>query len=209
MAGRGSAFGRIADWFIPGNAYNSTMGRWNPNTTKVGIAGMVADQFVPGGSNLVGMLANGGALGSGIANGLQRENTFNGIADQFGQTRSELADYLHSQKVDMGGYNPQVSVGQPQFASVGSFAPSLPAMPAVETQAPWQGLGTSTGGLFQGGQLGSWANPAPQQPAQRVAGQNRGGWTGDAARSIFSGLSDASRFNASAQSFGDYMGRSS
>lgn len=176
MPGRaGRFFGRLADAFIPGNAYNSTRGTWNPATTKVGIAGLIADQLVPGGSNIVGMAANGGLFGNGISSGLQRENTYNAISDQFRDTREGLADYLHNQQVDVGS-NPQVSVGQPQLASVGSFAPSVPTMPAVQSQAPWQSLGTSTGNVFGGGSLGNWAS-GNAQPQGHSFGQAAGSFT--------------------------------
>jgi hypothetical protein len=177
MAGRLKRFlSQAADaLFIPGNAYNSNTDHWNPATTKVGIAGMLADQFVPGGSNLVGMAANGGLFGSGISQGLQRENTYNGIADQFGETRQGLADYLQSQRPEFGEYNPQVSVGQPQYASVGSFAPSVPTMPSVQAQAPWSPLGTNTGNVLHGGSLGNWASQGQGQ--QRQYGQAGGSFT--------------------------------
>lgn len=163
----GRLFGRLADAFIPGNAYNSTTGRWNPATTKTGIAGLIADQFVPGGSNLVGMAGRGGLFGGEFANQLKNEGIYNTLADQYGDFRSDLADqYLHPQ-VDIGGGfggNPQVSVGHPQTVSMGGYAPSIPTMPQVDTQAPWQGLGTGTGNTLSGGALGNWANGggAPQ-----------------------------------------------
>lgn len=51
--------------------------------------------------------------------------------------------------------------------------------------------------------------PMPMTGPQVMGGanQNRGGHTGAAAQGIFSGLSDASRFNSSAASFGDYTNR--
>lgn len=159
MPGRSGRFwGRVADAFIPGNAYNSTTGRWNPATTKTGIAGVIADQFVPGGSNIVGMAANGGLFGSGFATQLRNESIYNNIADQYGQTRNELRDYLEGQHVNVDGMNPQVSVGNPQQVSVGNYAPSIPTMPSVEAQAPWTGLGTDSGNVLHGGMLGNWAN---------------------------------------------------
>ena len=159
MAGKGSFFGRLADMVIPGNAYNSTTGRWNPATTKTGIAGVIADQFVPFGSNIVGMAANGGLFGSDFADQLRNESTYNSIADQYADTLKQSQDYLHSIKPDVG-YNPQVSVGTPQYMPQGWSGGSagVPTMQPVEAQAPWKGLDTSTGNVFSGGMLGSWAN---------------------------------------------------
>lgn len=170
MAGRGSkAFGRIADWFIPGNAYNSTTSRWNPATTKTGIAGVIADQFVPGGSNIVGIAANSGLFGSDFATQLRNEGIYNTMADQYGDFRAGLKSQYLDPAVDVGGgYNPQVSVGGPQAVSIGSYAPQhgMPTMPPVESQAPWNPLGTQTGNVFNGGALGSWANGSTPQGRQ-------------------------------------------
>jgi hypothetical protein len=147
-------WGRVADAFIPGNAYNNTTGRWNPNTAKVGLASMAAGLMgPPGADQFVQKGASSGWFGSGLADGLRNENIYNNLADQYGQTKSSLADYLHSQKVDVGGYH--ASVGQMTPISIGSYAPT---MPQVNAQAPWSGLGTSTGNTFNGGSLGQWAN---------------------------------------------------
>jgi hypothetical protein len=173
MAGRGrKVFGRIADWFIPGNAYNSTTDRWNPATTKTGIAGVIADQFVPGGSNIVGMAANNGLFGSNFARDLRNEGIYNTMADQYGDFRGDLSDqYLHPSVQVGNDYNPQVSVGQPQPVMGGS---TFPTTAPVVTQGPWQGLGSNTGNVFSGGMLGNWANQGPQQ---RQFGQSAGSFT--------------------------------
>lgn len=133
MAERGGkVFGRIADWFIPGNAYNSTTDRWNPATTKTGIAGVIADQLVPGGSNIVGIAANSGMFGSDFARQLRNEGIYNTMADQYGDFREGLANQYLQPGVDVGGGNPQVSVGNPQYLPQG------------------YGQTTSVGGLFDG-----------------------------------------------------------
>lgn len=179
MAGRFKRFlSQAADaLLIPGNAYNSNTGRWNPATTKVGIAGMLADQFVPGGSNLVGMAGRSGLFGSDFASDLKNEGIYNTMADQYGDFRSGLQDQYLNPSLDVGGYNPEVSVGGPQTVSTGGFAPSQPAITTtapVNAQGPWSGLGTSTGNTFSGGMLGNWANQGPQQ---RQYGQSAGSFT--------------------------------
>lgn len=176
MPGRGGrAFGRIADWFIPGNAYNSTMGRWNPATAKTGIAGIIADQFIPGGSNIVGMGARNGMFGSDFARDLRNEGIYNTMADQYRDFRGEVANQWLNPRIEAGG-NPQVTVGQPQTVQTGGgvLPPMMPTTPPVTAQAPWSGLGTSTGNVFSGGMLGSWANGGQQQ---RQYGQAAGSFT--------------------------------
>lgn len=177
MAGRFKRFlSQAADaLLIPGNAYNSNTGRWNPATTKVGIAGLIADQIVPGGSNIVGMAGRGGLFGGDFASALKNEGIYNTMADQYGDFRSDLRDQYLNPSVDTGGgYNPSVSVGQPQMVSQGGYAPSIPTTAPVNAQAPWTGLGTSTGNTFSGGMLGNWANQGPQQ---RQYGQSAGSFT--------------------------------
>jgi hypothetical protein len=180
MAGRFKRFiSQAADaLFIPGNAYNSTTGRWNPATTKLGIAGLIADQFVPGGSNIVGVAGRSGLLGSDFAGALKNEGIYNTLADQYGDFREGLQNDLRNTPIDVGGANPQVSVGNPQSVSIGNYAPTpqIPTMPSVQAQGPWTGLGTSSGGLFSGGSLGNWAN-GNTQPQGRSFGQAAGSFT--------------------------------
>lgn len=168
----GRRLNQIIDWFIPGNAYNSNTGHWNPATTTAGIAGIIADQLIPGGSNIVGMAGRNGLFGSDFANNLKNENIYNTMADQYGDFRAGLKDQYLNPSVDLGG-NPQVSVGQPQYASIGGFAPltSAPTQQAP-TNSPWTPLGTSTGNLFQGGSLGSWANGGGMSSQPSVGQEN-------------------------------------
>lgn len=196
----GSAWGRIADWFIPGNAYNSTTGRWNPYTLKTGIAGLVAGQAVPGGEAIVSGLAKGGVFGSDWAKGLRNEGIYNTMADQYADWREQAM-----QDVKNGLQPNSVTVGQPQPVTgfLGSFAGTQPT--GGNNQPAWEGLGTSTGNVFNGGSLGSWANGssggrAPGAAEFAMGGASQGGghgsmWTGvsgDAARGFFAGMRNSS-----------------
>lgn len=122
--------------FLGNRAHDFGSGYWNKQgAIQGGITGVLGSI-----NPLLGLAANKGfdAYNTNQAQGIQRE--------QFAPDTS----------IDMSGWgNPQVSVGQPQTVSMGSYAPT---MQAVEVQAPWQGLDTSTGNVFSGGMLGSWAN---------------------------------------------------
>lgn len=228
MPGRGGGvFGRIADWFIPGNAYNSTRGQWNPSTTKVGIAGLIADQAgIPGGSNIVGMLANGGAFGSGISSGLQRENTYNAISDQFRDTRNELNDYVQSQDYMTVGDAPQVGMLAPQpnygapeapqydsgaqgvntgYATIPSYGGGLASMAAVNVRPIGGALSFGNGHFNNGVGAGTgygatnYANDAWGQTALGFGiGSSAGGSSGGYA---LSDAQKAQRMNADGRGF--------
>lgn len=119
MAGKGNFWGRAADWVIPGNAYNSTTGRWNPATTKVGVASAIAGMFGPPGADaLVQQGAQHGLFGGGIQSGLRSEGVYNNIADQYGDTLDWAQNYTRSARPDFG-FSPQVSVGSPQYMPQG------------------------------------------------------------------------------------------
>lgn len=177
MADRGSKFfGRIADWFIPGNAYNSTTSRWNPATAKVGIAGLVADQFIPGGSNIVGMAGRSGLFGSDFAGALKNEGIYNTMADQYGDFRADLRGQYLSPTVNAGdGYSPGGGIG-PQGVSMGGNSPAIPTTAPVNVQGPWAGLGTSTGNVFAGGSLGNWASGGGSRGGGLSFGGGSGGY---------------------------------
>jgi hypothetical protein len=111
-----------------------------------------------------------GAIQGGIAGVVGAVNPLLGLAankgfDAYNRNQSQAItrdQFAPDTSLDMSGWgNPQVSIGAPQTASIGGYAPSAPNVPTmqpVEAQAPWQSLGTSTGNVFSGGMLGSWAN---------------------------------------------------
>lgn len=109
-----------------------------------------------------------------------------------------------------GSYDPNGGIGGIQreqfspntgtYAPPISYMPNIPTMPQVNAQGPWQGLGTSTGNVFSGGSLGSWANGSNVQnntaasqawggQGQATQGNQWTGISGDAARSFFGGMS--------------------
>ena len=120
--GWGRFLGGVADAFVPGDAFNSNRGEWNPTTTQTGLIGIAAGQLFPGGDQIVGVGARNGLFGSDWANRLQSENTRNQLSNQWGEVKQNAQEYLSGIRPEFGG--PQVSVGAPQTVSMGG-----PAMP--------------------------------------------------------------------------------
>jgi len=121
----------------------------------------------------------------------------------YGGNSTNYTDYGSSPGFDSGatgvgtGYATIPNYGGQNYNMPNTY---IPTMPAVQAQGPWAGLGTSTGNVFSGGSLGSWANGSNVQN-NTAAAQAWGGkgsatqgnqWTGisgDAARSYFGGMS--------------------
>lgn len=149
--------------FLGNRAHDFSSGLWNKQgAIQGGITGVLGTL-----NPVLGMAAdkgfdmfNRGQPGTGI------QGTF---LDQGFPSGASGQDMGYATLPNYGGYNPQVNVGAPQTVTTGGYAPT---MPTVEAQAPWQGLGTSTGNTFSGGMLGSWAGPQ-----QRQYGQAAGSFT--------------------------------
>lgn len=88
--------GEAADAFIPGNAYNSDLGRWNRNTAIVGGVGALVGQHVPGGGHLTGMLARRGMFGDNIRQGLNYEAARDSLSPSYRQWRAQQAEALRN-----------------------------------------------------------------------------------------------------------------
>lgn len=117
-------FAELADAFIPGNAYNYQLGRWNRNTATVGGIGAVADQLIPGGSRLTGMLARRGVFGGNLQAGLRYESARDAMTPGYMQTRGQLGQWL-SQNNGYQAPNITGTIAGPQGLA-GMLAPGRP-----------------------------------------------------------------------------------
>lgn len=138
--------------FLGNRAHDFQSGYWNKNGAIqggiAGIAGMV-NPFLGLATSKGLDMYNRGPQGSGISGTFMDTGFPSGV---------QGTDMGYATIPNYGGQNPQVSVGQPQTASIGGYAPNVPTMPQVDAQGPYQSLGSGTGNLFSGGALGSWAN---------------------------------------------------
>lgn len=196
----GSRFwGRLADALIPGNAYNSTTGRWNPATLKTGIAGMVAGQFVPGGEQIVQQGAKRGMFGQGMVTQLRNEGIYNSLADQYGAYKREqgrVADSLNpGVQVPNASYTPSWSVRAPSLSaqpmSLSQMVAPQQALPEgvsgvqrqhipveqAELQVPNMRMapGLRQGGMQHGPSLASYMTSAAARDARSLAAHERRG----------------------------------
>lgn len=190
--------GSLANQFSAGKVYNPYTREFAPGGVTgvrmgLGAAGQVGGPI----GGIAGMLGNwlytrnnpqAQAFDAGIRG-------WKGITDQFGETSQGISDYLHNQPLNLS-LTPQVSYGG-QLAS--SYTPSVPTMPqvtATDNAGSWQGLNP-----FQQGRGLNYATASASAPQMSGGGArgmfSKGGITGDAARAMFAGMSDASRFNTS------------
>lgn len=164
-------WGQLADAFIPGNAYNEHLGRWNPSTTKAGIAGMVADAFVPGGSQMVSGMARNGMLGQGMAQGMFREYIADGMSPSYAQTRQQAKQYVQGVRPEIGniqtGGNQRPGVGAPQPPEVGGWRSDRPVGGGLAGLINNPGQGANWGTNWQQGAF----NRNAQQAQTTMAGR--------------------------------------
>ncbi len=181
MPSRGRNFwGRVVDGVLPGHQYDRNTGQYS--NIASGITGFVANQFAPG----------LGTLGARLWEKRQGNNQ-QPLPPQMLQIPRPSNGMTPPPNLQMN-INP--NAGQPNYGAYTN--------PFVAPTAPDTGnVGGFSNGVFAGGQGNFGQNYAPPSGLAGLGNTQGGarghysqnGLTGDAARGLFSGLSDASRFN--------------
>lgn len=200
-------WGGVVNAVLPGAPYNRHTQTYNPAALRTSIISGAVGNANP----LAGQLTN-----MFMSRNPQVQGHYAGMRGWDGM----LADFKSNQKA-MQGYQPGMSVPNvgmqgfvPQGVNMGQVAPSVPmsGLAGLMTQqdaALNNRLASNEQRIADSLSARMTAMPAQVGPSGQggARGAFGGGWTGEAAQGIAQGLSDQARFNSSAASFGDSMGR--
>lgn len=198
MAGQGKPAGRVANFFgrigdriVPGNNWNPQTGTWTATPTQYlgGVGGIVGNAVVPGMGTLIRNGVHGATTGQGVFGFLQGGGTFQG-------NPVKPATFNHQFTPNTNINNPgQYGVGGTSLVSVDP-ATGLPfTLPGLNPPQRFDpGPSVNPTNSFLGGRapavggIAGLTGIASQMGGARGARTSGGGYTGDAARSLFAAL---------------------
>jgi hypothetical protein len=134
---RGDFWRKTADVIIPGNAYNSQTGRWNPTTTKIGIVSLIGGLLFPG----------SGVAIRAIGNKMFGDNTPKFRTDLSGIPNGRTPDNIGAVQPSVFKPDTHVSVSNVGVYGINHNAPAYNSAPPpsnIATSDSWAGLGTPT-----------------------------------------------------------------
>lgn len=189
-------WGGVVNALLPGTPYNKYTGQYGQAALRNSLISGVAGQLNPIAGTLVQAGLNQTMPQQQWNAGLQG---YEGMANQFADARRAVQGYQPSMSVaDVGMSMPAGSALQTGQTPMGQMM--QPSMAAWD-----QRMADAMGGIS--GRINAAYASQPAYNATQGVRDRGQGYTGEAARSIFQSMSDASRFNSTPQSFGDYTQR--
>lgn len=188
-------WGGVVNALLPGTPFNRHTGQYGQTALRNSIISGVAGQLNP----IAGTLAQAGFNQTAPQQqwnaGLQG---YDGMAAQFAGARTAAQNYnagMDVPDIGVGGMTMQAPSGSALSQMV-----SGPSMAGYDNR-----MARAMDGI-QGRINAAYAGMPAYNATQGVRDRGQG-HTGEAARSMFQSMSDASRFNSTPQSFGDYTQR--
>lgn len=187
-------WGGVVNALLPGTPYNKYTGQYGQTALRNSIISGIAGQLNPIAGTLTQAAFNQTAPQQQWNAGLQVGEHFSGVRDS---VRNSLQPTMDVPDIAIGGF------GGSQLQTGGSPLSQMVAGPSMDAYN--DRMAQAMQGIT--GRINAAYAAQPAYNATQGVRDRGQGHTGEAAQSIFQSMSDASRFNSTPQSFGDYTQR--